>query len=147
MCFATFAKMMEFLRFYKVICLSGDFLVAKRPTTTTLAHVHLEQGLLIYSHFWGSRNICFSYTFFLKIIKNHQLFPSQLQFWVASFASLFSIIFSKSQKCEFGAHPKYWKIDSFFPFISLGPGRGSRDRRHPLEGYFSINFRKNIENH
>ena len=63
--FGYFSKMMEFYRFYKHFCASGDFLVAKSAWRRRPAHVRLEQGFLLFQHFWGSRKVFFP-MFFLS---------------------------------------------------------------------------------
>jgi len=49
--------MMEFYRFYKHFCVPGDFLVAKSAWHQRPAHVRLEQGFLVFQHFWGSKKV------------------------------------------------------------------------------------------
>ena len=67
--FYNFSKIMKIFRFYKHFCLSGDFLVAKSACQRRPAHVHLEQGLLMFGHFGGSENVFFLYSCFYCFLR------------------------------------------------------------------------------
>ena len=108
--FRVFSKMMKFLRFYYHFCLSGDFLVSKRRCQRRLAHVHLEQCWLRFGHCLESRNAFFLYFCCNELSKKLSFHCLKSITGCLLFGDLFSNIFMEIQKCDFGAHPKYWKI-------------------------------------
>ena len=117
-----FFEIMKIYRFYKHFCPSGDDIDAKRRQRQRLPHVHLEQGFLMFWHFCGSSNVFF---FLCIFYKTHQFLLSQMHYWVCPFSNPFFNYFDGMSKCEFGAHPKYWKNIRFYKHFSLAHFRCS----------------------
>jgi len=80
-------------------------------------------------------------TRFSKMMKNLR-FIRFFGFMGRPFWHRFSMFFCKSQKFDSGPHQKHSKINRFYKLFSLGPGRWSRDRRHPSDVSFLIIFLK-----
>ena len=54
------------------------------------------------------------------------------------FGDICSTSLMKIQKCDFGAHPKYWKNVRFYKHFSLGPGRCCHFGGFPKNDFYSI---------
>ena len=109
MFFGDFSKMMEFYRFYKHFCVSGDFLAAKSAWRRRPAHVRLEQGFLLFQHFLGSKKVFFSMFFFCLILKKQQFSLSQSHLWASTFSTVFFYIFDEISKMRVRGAPKILK--------------------------------------
>ena len=107
--FGYFSKMMEFYRFYKHLCVSGDFLAAKSAWRRRPAHVRLEQGFLLFQHFLGSKKVFFSMFFFCLILKKQQFSLSQSHLWASTFSTVFFYIFDEISKIRVRGAPKILK--------------------------------------
>ena len=109
MFFDDFSKIMEFYRFYKHFCVSGDFLAAKSAWRRRPAHVRLEQGFLLFQHFLGSKKVFFSMFFFCLILKKQQFSLSQSHLWASTFSTVFFYIFDEISKMRVPGAPKILK--------------------------------------
>ena len=104
-----FSKMMEFYRFYKHFCVSGDFLAAKSAWRRRPAHVRLEQGFLLFQHFLGSKKVFFQMFFFCLILKKQQFSLSQSHLWASPFSTVFFNHFDEISKMRVRGAPKILK--------------------------------------
>ena len=107
--FCYFSKMMEFYRFYKYFCVSGDLLVAKSAWQQRPAHVRLEQGFLLFQHFLGSKKVFFSMCFFCLILKKQKFSLSQSHLWASPFSTVFFNHFDEISKMRVRGAPKILK--------------------------------------
>ena len=107
--FGDFSKMMEFYRFYKHFCVSGDFLAAKSAWRRRPAHVRLEQGFLVFQHFLGSNKVFFFTVLFCLILKKQQFSLSQLHLWASPFSTVFFNNFDENSKMRVRGAPKILK--------------------------------------
>ena len=104
----VFSKIMKIDRFYKLFCVSGDFLSQDGPWQQRPAHVHLEQGFPeCLGTFGGSKRVSFLYSFFQLSIKNISFYCRKSHYWGSLFSRLFSNYFHENSKMRLRGAPKY----------------------------------------
>ena len=70
-----------------------------------------------FSTFGGPEKCLFSNVSFVWFSKNNSFHCLNRISGRPPFRQCFLTVLTKSQKCEFGAHPKYWKINWFYKHI------------------------------
>ena len=133
--FHIFSKMMKIYRFYKHLCSSGDFLVAKSRRQQRPAHVHLEQGFPLFRRFWGLRNVFFSIAFFNQLSQKHKFLLSQIDYWTPPFWRPFFNYVHENPKMRLRDAPKILKKTTGFISVLVSG----------LDGFLTLGgFRKTI---
>ena len=117
---------MKFYGFWMHVLLVGRFSGRKKTLSTTPCACAFGTMLAeVWALLVVSKRVFVLYFSLVNYQKNLSFYCLKSITGCLLFGDLFSTILMKFQKCDFGAHLKYWKIHGFYKHFSLGPGRCS----------------------